>query len=191
MQLRKFQQRRPLGGHHFPESGITVRGATFEEVVSKLKKLRLNNGHPAGDPEQEVLRYYAEHFPFMVMSGGSEPKPLTPSNYSKWRDWIRYMWFDPPKKIVTKKEASLRWDKCKECPRNTKMDWSETEESAEFTRRAYLLRQAQDIPAYLGFCSCHKADLGLFTFLEAPEKVSNKNKGDSQPENCFVSDGLK
>lgn len=190
--LNKNQHRRPFGGHHYPELGLVVRSNTFEGVVQKVKELRLNNGHPEGDVEQDVLRYYAEHFPYMVQSGDTKGPALQPSNYFKWRDWIRYMWYDPAKKMVTKKEAQLRWETCKNCPFNVPKNWKETDESAEFTRRAYLLRVGQEIPDYLGFCSCHRVDLGLFTFLDEPAKVSNKNKGDVQPKECFLSlDGLK
>jgi hypothetical protein len=188
--LNKHQQRRPFGGHHFPEQAMVVRGDTFDALVAKVHELRIINGRPVGDPEKEILRYYAEHFPYMVKSGADAEKPIIPSNYLKWRDWIRYVWYQPPAKSVSRKEASTRWEKCLACPMNEPRNWSETEESAEFGRRAFMLRAGQDIPNKLGFCTCHRWDNGVVVFVDAPEKYSNKREDDKQPSGCFLaSDG--
>lgn len=184
--LNKHQQRRPFGGHHFPEQGMVVRAETWDELQTKVRKLRIINGHPEGNVESEILRYYAEHFPYMVTTGEEKGKPVKPSNYFKYRDWIRYLWFDPPKKLITLKEAGLRWDKCETCPRNVKKDWQEDDETAEFARRSFMLRCGLDVPDFLGFCDCHRWDLGLAVLLHDAEKVSNKAKQDNIPTECWV-----
>lgn len=169
--------------------GMVIRAENFDELVTKVRKLRLNNGHPEGYAEKDILRYYAEHFPYMVTQAEGVEESIKPSTYLKYRDWIRYLWYDPPKRLLSVKEATLRWEKCKACPRNVKKDWKETDESAEFARRAFMLRCGIDVPEFLGFCSCFQWDLGLAVFLDAPEKYSNKKKGDSPPPECWLSDG--
>jgi hypothetical protein len=189
--LNKDQQRRPFGGHHFPEMGMVLRSEKFEDLVKRVKEVRIINGNPIGNPEQEILRYYAERFPFMVKSGQSPDQPIVPSDYLKWRDWIRLMWFQAPNKIVSRKEASTRWEKCLACPMNRKIDWAVGEEAKEFEKRSFLIRHGQNTPDNLGFCTCHRWDSRVVVFLDAPEKLSNKREGDTQPPECFVSDGAK
>ncbi len=187
LSLNRAQQRLPIGGHQFPESGITLRGDTFDEVVKELTDFRLNNGKPLGNPKMEVLLYYAKNWPYMVkddLRPNEEEK--TNENYQRWMSWIHTMWKTPPVKLLTPKEASYRWDKCKECPMNKKKDWPSSPESGEVDRRAYLLRQGIEVPKDIGFCSCHAADVAILSFLEAPEKSSNKKKDETQPEQCWV-----
>jgi hypothetical protein len=184
--LNRAQQRLPIGGHHFHEMGMIVRGETFDEVVEKVKDLRINNGSPIGDPEREVIRYYAERFPYMVKTGtGQEPPP--PSGiYVRFRHWITTVWRNPPKRLVTKKEASLRWDVCKKCPKNIKKTWVKTEESEELERRAFMLRCGMEYPKELGFCACHRADLPVFVYIESPAGFTAKDKNETPPSECWV-----
>ena len=72
-ELRKHQQLRPLeGGHHFHCYGLKFTGETLGEVVGKVSSYRLNNLIPMGRPEQEVLAYYADKFPWMVDAAEDE-----------------------------------------------------------------------------------------------------------------------
>lgn len=170
---------------------MVVRGDNFDELLAKIKNLRLINGHPIGDPEKDVLRYYAEHFPYMVKSGDEDGKPIAPSNYFKWRDWIRYMWYDPPKKLLTRTEAADRWEVCKTCPHNVAKNWKTDEEADEFNRRAFMLRAGLDVPSFLGYCDHHRWDLGLAVFLPEPSKVSHPEKRANKNQKCWViSDGV-
>lgn len=185
--LRKDQQRRPFGGHHYPEMGMVVRAEKFEDLVEKVGELRIRNNHPIGRPEEEILRYYAEHYPFMVSYAGQDQKLLEePMKYKRWRQWVQTIWRHPPKRLVTPKEASFRWEVCEKCPKNVRMDWAESDESAEITRRSFMLRAGQDSPEYLGYCSCHRADLASFSFINEPVSFSAKEKGGGQPEACWV-----
>jgi hypothetical protein len=188
LELNKHQQRRPYGGHHFPEFGMIVRGDSFDELVKKVKDIRLNNFHPVGDPEQDVLRFYAEKFPFMVKA--KEVKAVPPPPLSeKAAAWLRAIWVKSPSKTITKKEAEIRWAICAKCPRNQKMAWPDTEEFKEIDRRSFLIKKGMKTPDNLGFCTCHNADLGVFSVLSNAHEYSDKNQGSIQPDSCFVSDG--
>jgi len=189
MVINHKQQTLPPGGHHFPIMGLVLRADTIDELKKKITELRIANGQPVGDPEGDIIKYYAEHYPAMVQNGERE-KPALNEKYRRWRDWVRYMWFAPPKKLLTVKEAELRWEKCRDCPFNSAMDWATSPEAEEFDRRLFLLRQGKDVPDDVGFCTCHGADLGLLAFLDAPDKVSARKDPAVPPKDCFVLGGL-
>lgn len=176
LKLNPNQKRQPFGGHQFFDSqkAVSFRGNTFEDVKNKLTSYRINNGIPVGNPEQEILQYYATHWPFMVMPCETANANALSPKYLGWREFVSKSWLIPPKKFITSKEAQERWKICCECPFNQLKDWKETDESSELTRRAFVLRRGIDVPEYLGYCSLHRVDLGVFCFLdqaELPKKV--------------------
>jgi hypothetical protein len=185
--LNSNQKRLPFGGHHFYEKdGHMFKGETFKEVADKLSGYRINNNIPVGDPEQEILRYYWMNFPWMVKDV-LETRPVARNeDYDSWRGWVSRIWKSPPKKLVTRKEASIRWEACKECPFNIQKSWSETDESSELSRRAMLIRKGAEVPEYIGFCSLHGWDLSIATFADAPNSISDKKKDGANPDGCWV-----
>ena len=128
LKLNPDQLRQPHGGHHFLiPNGPAVKGESAKEVIKKITEYRINNGIPVGNPEEELLYFYALHWPYMV-----EPaeigKPTEKSSwFQDWARWVRKTWKNPPKKLITTKEASYRWDVCLTCPHNRGFDWKETD----------------------------------------------------------------
>lgn len=190
LEFKKNQKRLPFGGHHHPAYGIVFRGETLAEVVKKIEDYRINNHLAIGNPEQEVLERYQKLWPWLVKtSEDKEPTPEKSQAYKDWRFWVDRLWANPPIKVLTIKEARLRWDVCLKCPFNQKPDWKDDRETAEIKRRLYLLRRGVDVPEDLGICALHKADLSVLSFLENPENVSLKKDGE-KPKDCWVSDVL-
>lgn len=186
-QLRKLQQMRPIGGHHFSEDGQTFRGDTLDEVVKALSDYRINNSAPLGDPEQDVLRYYAEHWPYMVDIVEDPPEPETPSlRMTRWMQWVRKQWGKPAPKMATQQEAAIRWEVCLGCPHNVKL-YPSTREQMEIERKAFLLRAGQNVPEKLGFCSLHRHDTTVAVFTEAPAAGSEKPKDLPNHPGCWVA----
>jgi hypothetical protein len=185
LKLKENQKRQPVGGHHFTSHSTTFKGDTFYDVVKKLRQFRLINGLPVGDPAQEVLNYYAKNWPFMVMVSEENPTRVTKEEYVKWREWVQKTWENPPKKTITTKEAKLRWDVCLKCPFNKQFSWEGTDESAEITRRAFILRKGIEVPIGLGFCGLHSADLSVFVWIDNSKEFSS-NKEEKQPSECWV-----
>lgn len=187
LKLNTAQQRLPLGGHHYHEYGVTFRGDTFQEVVEKLKSFRLNNNISYGDPEQEVLKFYASHWPYMVRTDreGTE-KEEEPQDYQDWRKWTQTTWRNPPLKRITTREATDRWNACLGCKFNKPLDWEMSDESRELSRRIFILRRGLDAPSGVGYCSLHKCDLGVFGYIGDAEKYSTKNENEEQPKECWV-----
>jgi len=187
LKLNPDQLRQPHGGHNYREpNGPGIKGESVKDLVKKITDYRINNNIPVGDPEQDVLYYYALHWPYMV-----EPAEVgKPTHQSKWfqgwSTWLRKAWKNPPKKLITTKEASYRWDVCLTCPHNRGFDWKETDESSAITQRAFLLRKGIDAPKDLQYCDLHKADLSVLTFVENPASFSDKSKEDTQPSACWV-----
>lgn len=187
LRLNPDQLRQPHGGHNFLiPNGPAVKGESLKEVVQKVVDYRINNNIPLGDPEQEVLYYYALHWPYMVEPVEPKRIPAASSRFGGWSKWIRKSWINPPKKIITTKEAVGRWEVCATCPHNKRFDWKETNETAALTQRAFLLRRGIDAPKDLGYCDLHMADLSVLTFLETPESFSEKSKDKEQPPKCWV-----
>lgn len=188
LKLNNRQKRQPFGGHHFVEKSITFRGDSFDELVKKLKEFRVINSIPLGDPEQDVLQFYAKNWPYMVEVRGDSVLNHAEENdnYRFWRGWIYKAWSNPMKKQVTEREACERWDKCHNCPFNMKKDWPETDESKELEKRSFILRRGVHAPLYAGYCRLHRADISAFTFSETPREFSSKPKGMEDYDGCWV-----
>jgi hypothetical protein len=134
------------------------------------------------------LMFYANNWPWLV-----EQEYLTPEagwdnlvGYYDWRDSVYKIWKNPPLKMITTKEAQDRWAVCAACPHNKPLDWEETNESAELSRRTFLLRRGIDVPETLGFCAIHKVDLSVFCLIAEAKNYSSK-----QPEENYEACWLK
>lgn len=184
--IRKGQQLRPHGGHHYHAHGIKFEGDNHKDVYEKLTTYRLNNTIPIGDPEQEVLSYYAREFPWMVDEVEALPSIKKNDYYARWRAFVQNTWKHPLTRTITAKEASSRWDVCAKCPYNVKLSVGSSQEGQELLRRTFLLRRGQEVPAKLGFCSLHSFDIGVASLLETPVEVSGKMKDAANAPDCWV-----
>lgn len=185
LKYNKDSKRLPPGGHQFKEYGMVFKGDSLEAVCRDLANFRLNNNIPAGNPEQEILAHYVKNWPWLVKDDRVSKDAEDMGNYSKWREWIYMVWKTPPKKVIAPKLAAERWAVCKDCPYNVPFAWKDSKESEELTRRAYMLRRAIDVPKGLGFCSLHKADIGLLSVLEDAKTYSN-NKSEKNYPDCWI-----
>ncbi len=187
LKINQHMKREPFGGHHYTQYAMTFRGETFKEVVEKLSEFRVTNNIAIGNPEQDVLLFYAVHWPFMVKEDTDSPVAITePNDYVGWRDWIYEAWRRPPKKSVVTKEASQRWDICLKCPMHRSINWIKNGEAKELAKRAFMLRRGIDIPKDLGYCLLHKADLGAFVFIDGAKEFSAKLKTADELPTCWV-----
>ena len=178
---------RPVGGHHFIENRVMMRGETLEELVGKITDYRLNNSISIGEPEQEVLQFYTKNWPYMV-DEEEDSKPLPPPDKYKvqWIDWVRRQWGKTPSKAATVKEAEIRWKVCLDCPYNLPLE-SLTREEEEIMRKAFMLRRGHETPKKLGFCALHLWDNSSAVFIEAPSGVSGMKKDTVRYPKCWVA----
>lgn len=187
LRLKQNQQRRPLGGHHFRANSRTFKEKDFESLVKSIRSFRVNNNIPVGDPEQEVLQYYLSNWPYMVEPDEESAEKADSEIFADWRSWIFGAWKRPISKFIPTKEAQRRWEVCEKCPLNRKFDWNESDESVRLTSQAFLIRRGVEVPTFLGFCSCHRADLSVFTLIESARDRSAKRDSAEQPPGCWVS----
>ena len=185
LKLKANSKRAPYGGHHYPEYGMTFKGESYSEVVEKVRDFRLNNSIPLGNPGQDVLCFYAAHWPWLVEEDRESVQEDPPDQFGEWRSWVQDTWKKPPLKLVTPTEARTRWKICENCPFNEQFKFEETKESAEVQRRAFLLRRGLDAPETLGFCALHRTDLGAFSYFDTPASHA-KPTGEKQPKECWV-----
>ena len=186
LKINKDQQVLPPGGHQFHCHGITFTDELFPDLVKKVAEFRVTNLLPMGDPKQEILQYYLEKWPNMVMADYSEVAPSTASNFQQWARWVGRTWRTPPKATVTSKEAGDRMAICKACPRNKPFDWPKTAESAALSQRTFLLRKGYDFSSGCGFCDLHKADVSVFCFLATPDAFSEIESQAEPQASCWV-----
>lgn len=177
--------RQPIGGHHFPVSKPIVsilKGETLDELVQELTDFRINNGISLNNPLQDILEYYRQKWPYLVVveQGDTEENSI---RFEVWRSWIQRTWAHPPKNLVPVKTAQERWDICEKCPYNKTKNWTRNDEHYELTKRAFLLRRGIDVPKYLGYCSFHGVDLGAFTMFDHPEKFV---QSEGIYKECFI-----
>ena len=188
IRLNRKQQRLPIGGHHYPEPGLMIKEETFDDVVKRLRSFRLDNGVKLGNPEADVLRYYAEKFPYMVEEYWPQrTDDDVDRDYLRYAHWIRTAWQNPPKGIISSKEAEFRWDKCKTCKCNVQNRWKTGHEQEDLLRRSFMLRHGLHAPSFLGFCTCNRWDNSVAVFLSDPEGFSAKEKTAEQEPGCWLS----
>lgn len=186
--LNPHQKRLPIGGHHFYQGDIMLKGETFDDVLDLLENFRLVNGIPLGNPRQEILDYYAEKFPWMVQPDFSaKPGESLNEDYVAWRSWIASLWGQPAGKFLSKKEASMRLVTCDGCPHNVGTTWKESKESIEFQRKALMLRHGHSAPMGMCYCNLHRADISVSSFLDKPHELSRKPKDKPDHEGCWFN----
>lgn len=183
--LKKNSHKAPYGGHQFNELGTVLRGDSFDELVEKLKNFRLMNARQLGKPDQDILHYYAENWPWLVERTEGEFVP-TDANFESWKSWIHGIWNKAPSRIVATAEAKTRWAVCEKCPFNRPMQFEDSPEVAELKRRAFLLKRGIDVPSNIGFCAVHRADIGVLSFIDNPEDFSKKRTKGGSYEDCWV-----
>lgn len=183
--LKKNSMKIPHGGHHFSQCGITFKAETFDQLKDKVHKFRVINSLPIGKPDQDILNFYAENWPWLVErvedQHGNEDVNMT-----GWRDWVLKTWSKPPVKTLSKAEAATRWKICEKCPFNRAIDFWETEEVKELKKKVFLLKRGIDTPSNLGFCAIHRADIGVLSILDSPEKFSSKRKKGGSYKDCWT-----
>lgn len=187
LKLNRQQQRLPIGGHHLFTSGRMFKATSFDGLVTAIRDYRIDNNHPIGDPEQEILAFYNRNFPYMVEHDPEAEERHLNEDYVSMREWVFKTWRNAPKRLLGTKEVDLRWAVCAECPFNTEIIPDDEAENIRLVRQLFLLRKGATVPNNLKFCSCHRADLGVFTLIEAAKEFSAKKDGTEQPASCWVS----
>jgi len=187
LELNQNSLKQPYGGHHFPEKGLMIRADSFKELAVKLREFRINNNRPSGNPEQDILVFYAKNWPWLVRTPEIQPEEINEDeDYVGWRKWIYRIWDNPFQELASQKEADDRTDICKSCPHNKPMSWQSTHESTELARRAFLLRRGINKPDNIGYCGLHHADISILCFSSKPREFSGAKKDTAQPPKCWV-----
>jgi len=198
-----FRLKSPLvhaipGDHHFsdPSSGILFRTDDFPALLAKITDYRVGNGLPMGDPEQEVLQFYAKSFPWSVIeeksgkilsdTNGSvidnpDTNPANLSQSERLYRWVNEVWRNPPTTLLHSEDATSRVSYCQKCPhhRPPTSDTPQNEPRAkEANRRVMVLTKCRPAPG-VGFCAHFGWDCRLACLLSHLSEVDG-------PEKCWV-----
>ena len=184
-QINPSAQRKPIGGHHFTDRGQIIRADSFADVVKALADFRLANSWPLGEPEKEILAYYATIAPWLVLDDGAPTKPSgVPAHVQSLREWLNETYKTGNVTLCSKTEAKERWAGCDGCKYASEIDWAYSPETEEMERRAALLRGMRVTPLDDSFCRLHKWATSVATYMHKP-KVIEANR-EMAPDACFV-----
>lgn len=180
------QQRRPIGGQHFPcKDGNIIKAETFGELVTKVLDYRLNNGHPVGDPEHDIVQYYATNYPFMVEEYESGDEAERHEDSDMVYRWVNSVWTNPPSGLLSKLEAAPLIKTCLDCPHNVDLeDLPQADSFDTAISRALVIRKFMSAPDNLGWCDHHKWLTPLALFIKENKKYSSGEE--PYPEGCWV-----
>jgi hypothetical protein len=191
------------GDHHFPDPcGFTFRADDFPALLSKITQYRLQNGLPVGDPEQEVLTFYAKSFPWSVIeedgrkvlsqkhttlfdNPDTNPAKVSQSLQERLYAWVNQVWRNPPAKLLAPQEAASRVSACKNCPQHLP-PLSDTPlndpRAKETDRRVFVLAKCRPASDALGSCAHFGWDCRLACLLPNPS-----GGGEKEPAGCWVA----
>lgn len=184
LKLKHNSMRQPIGGHHFPSHGTTFKADSFTDLVKKVGEFRTINHLPYGSPDQEILAFYLNNWPYLVEEDRSATDKKRDTISQMWLDWVRNTWSSGHSyKYATRKEAKERWEICRRCPFNVAIGDMSTEEMQAAKSQIFLLKQGTGTPSDLGFCVLHKSDTSMLTLLDQSELVSLSRKDN----NCWIT----
>ena len=184
--LNFSHQHQPMEDHSFVDDGQLITAKTLKGLVAAVREYRERNFHPAGDPEQEIAQYYCKKYPWLVsLLKGSPESPLGAQESTgeaaaldAVEQFVRAVWRDPPKRLLTPEEIEARAQICRECPWNVPVDLSG---SREVVRRKYLIARGET-PEGCGWCEFHRWHAGLACLLPNAITFAKKNP----PEGCWI-----
>jgi hypothetical protein len=189
--LNYRHQHQPMEDHSFVDDGQLITAKTLKGLVVAVREYRERNFHPAGDPEQEIATYYLLKYPWLVAAlkdpseaplgaqestGGAAAKEAV-------EQFVRAVWRDPPKRLLTQEEREVRAQACRECPFNAPVDLSG---DREVVRRKYLLARGET-PEGCGWCEFHRWHAGLAACIPDVIKLARPEP----PEECWAGQEAK
>lgn len=172
--LNDKQQRKPLdGGHHFVEEGVgRIDGETFAEVVQKLGDYRVANGLSRGNPERDVVRYYSEHYPFMVRlaDGEEEEEDALGVRATRVVSWMEKLSSIKAGVLIgADAEAKERLEGCAKCPHfRAAYKLPDTEYGETLKMKGYLIGKGRVKLGEGGYCKRYGWDCGLAAQINSP-----------------------
>jgi hypothetical protein len=152
--LRKNIGRPPLGGWKWKEGNAPLEADGKDALVKKITNYRLTNGIALGDVSGDLAQAWAENSPWTVQRAERGPSEEGLLLSSDVREWLLGLWRKPPTKLLGKKEAEPRYEKCAACPFNEKLA-KDAPGMQDVERRALLLSRGLELPKKLGCCSVH------------------------------------
>lgn len=163
LKLVAFNQRSPIGGHHFLESdGTMIRAQTKEALLAAIRAHRIRNGLHVGSPDGDVALFYLDKAPHWVEEGEPE-HPANPLDEAAL-DWVNRLWGTRPARLM-RQEALKRARVCLGCPWMKEV--SDSPEGAEVRRRAAMI--SGGIAGGLGICTHHKWSCTVACSIKEPD----------------------
>jgi hypothetical protein len=183
--LKKNSHKAPFGGHQFHEYGTTIKAESYPELLEKVKNFRLTNSLPFGNPDQDILHYYVENWPWLV-ERADDVFVAPDAHYESWKAWVQKTWKKPPSKIVATAQAKTRWEVCQKCPFNRPINFPASPELDEAKKRTFLMKRGIDTPPTIGYCAVHRCDIGVLSFVDNAKDFSSKKPKGGSYEDCWV-----
>lgn len=152
----------PQGGWTYIENHCTFTADSARALADELRRHRLNNGLPPGDPEHDIALAYAKSHPWLIVTRASVPEE--PPEVADVRAFVHRAWRSahlPAKDAV----RDARWERCAGCPAFVPLDMDDHDE--ETVRRLHILGAGKLRENY-GYCQHHRWVAGLACGIAEP-----------------------
>lgn len=143
-----------MGGWKWMEARAVFKAEGLKDLIKQITTYREQNGLPLGDVAGDLAQAWAEHSPWTVCKGQEMEPDDAEMLASDAREWLMALWKKPPAKLLSRKEAEPRYEKCLKCEFNQKLGKG-VQGAEDLERRALLLTRGLDMPKGLGCCSAH------------------------------------
>jgi hypothetical protein len=185
LKIKENSMRIPFGGHHFKDRAITFKADSFDELVEKIRDFRIANSVKVGNPEEEILIYYAKNWPWLVEEDPEPEEPTKNPRYEKWRDFIFGMKKTPIRKYANDKEIRNRYETCEKCKFRKKVIPTDKDEFEALKQKVFVFCRGSMVCGMDQFCDLHQAPIPVLLAPETTKDLIPPKDGNGSAE-CWI-----
>jgi len=185
LRLKENSMRIPFGGHHFKDRAIMFKADSFDELVDKIRVFRIANSVKVGNPEEEILIYYAKNWPWLVEENPEPEETKENPRYEKWRDFIFGMKKTPIRKYANEREMRTRYETCEKCKYRKRVNPKERDEFDALKAKIFVLCRGSMICGMDQFCDLHQAPIPVLLAAETTKDLIPPKDGNGS-EDCWI-----
>ena len=185
LRLKENSMRIPFGGHHFKDRAVMFKAEAFDELVGKVRDFRIANGIKIGNPEEEILIYYAKNWPWLVEENPEQQITKENPRYDKWRDFIFAMKKTPIRKYANDREIRTRYETCEKCKFRKKVTPRDKDEFEALKQKVFVFCRGSMVCGMDQFCDLHQAPIPVLLAPETTKDLLPPKDGNGSAD-CWI-----